>query len=184
MEKGSFEVVEIKKSVGQAGARQISPYLRMPVIAGGHYILPPETEVGQSGIFILEGIETLPELIETARPIEISYLNRAAVETLLGSQGKHVLEKMLSLVKSSAVELDWPLDRVEVRYVRDPEVEDWEYVLLLLVFTCDFDTADKHLHELYNQTDMLSSKLNDEDQEVLRRMIFFDIKTEAIISSD
>ena len=62
-------------------------------------------------------------------------------------------------------------------------MEDGEYVLVLLVFTCDFDTADRHLHELYNQIDMLTPKLSDEQQEVLRRMIFFDIETEASISS-
>jgi hypothetical protein len=67
--------------------------------------------------------------------------------------------------------------------VRDPEVKDWEYVLLLLVFTCDFDTADRYLRELYNQIDTLSDKLRDDEKEILRRVIFFDIEAKASISS-
>jgi len=181
--KGSFIIVEMRRNVGQAGTRQILSYLRMPVVAEALYISSPERQVEQSRIFKHEDIETLPKLIKIARPIEISYLNQELVETLLGSQGKYVLEQVLSVVKDLALEMDWPLDRVEIHYVRDPEMEDWEYVLLLLVFTCDFDTADRHLHELYNQIDMLSGKLSDKEQEVLQRMVFFDIETKASISS-
>jgi hypothetical protein len=182
--KGSFIVLEMKRGTGQLGARQISAYLRMPVAAGGLYILPLEREVEQGRIHIHEDIETLPELVKVARPIEITYFNQELVETLLDNKGKRTLEKVLSLIKSSATELDWPLDRVEIRYVRDPEVKDWEYVLLLLVFTCDFDTADRYLRELYNQIDMLSDKLSDDEKEILRRVIFFDIEAKASISSD
>jgi hypothetical protein len=180
---GSFTVLEMKRGTGQLGARQISAYLRMPVAAGGLYILPFERKEEQGRILVHEDIETLPELVKAARPIEISYFNQALVETLLDNKGKRTLEKVLSLIKSSATELDWPLARVEIRYVRDPEVKDWEYVLLLLVFTCDFDTADRHLHKLYDQIDMLSSKLSDDEKEILRRVIFFDIEAKASISS-
>ncbi len=184
MDKSSFKVVEMKKSVKRVGVRQIPSYLRMPVVAGGLYIFPLERDVARGGIFAHGGVETLPELVKVARPIEISSLNQELVETLLGSQGKSVLEQVLSVIKDLARGMGWPLDRVEIRYVRDPEVKDWEYVLLLLVFTCDFDTADRHLHELYNQIDMLTGELSDKGQEVLRRMIFFDIETKATISSD
>lgn len=181
--KGSFVVIEVKKGLGRVGARQMPSYLQMPFIAGDYHILRPETDVHPGAIFAHEGVETLPEFIEVVRQIEIGYLNQALVETLLGTQGKRVLEKVLSLVKGLAAELDWPLERVEIRHVRDPEVEDWEYILLLLGFNCDFDTADRHLQELYNEIDMLSGKLGDEEDEVLRRMIFFDIETKASISS-
>lgn len=182
--KGSFIVLEMKRRTGQLGVRQISAYLRMPIVAEGMYILPPETEVSQGRILVYKGIETLPELIKVARPIEITYLNQELVEGLLGNKGKNVLEQVLKVVKDLALKMNWPLERVEVRYVRDPEVQDWEYVLLLLVFTCDFEIADRHLNELYNEIDMLTSKLSDEEQEVLRRMIFLDIEAKASISSD
>ncbi len=182
--KGSFIVVEVKKGVRRVGARQMPSYLQMPVIAREYNILRPEMDVHPGAIFVHEGIETLPTLAKVARPIEIEYLNQKLVETLLGSQGKYVLEQVLSVVKDLALGMDWPLDRVEIRYIRDPEVKDWEYVLLLLVFTCDFDTADTHLHELYNQIDMLTGKLSNKEQEVLQRMVFFDIETRASVSSD
>jgi len=181
--KGSFIVVEMKRSARQVGARQISAYLRMPVAAEALYIPSPERQVEQGRIFIHESIETLPELAKVARPIEITYLNQELVEGLLGNNGKYVLGQVLKVVKDIALETDWPLDRVEIRYVRDPEVEDWEYVLLLLVFACDFETADRHLNELYNEIGVLTGKLSDEEQEALRRMIFFDIETKASISS-
>jgi len=155
--KGTFIVVEV-------GAKQIAPYLRMPVMARGPHIL-------------------IPEPTEVSKPLKISYANQALVETLLGSQGRSALEKVLSLVKHSVVKLDWPLVEVEIRYIRDPEVKDWEYVLLMLVFTCDFDTADKHLCELYDQIDILIDKLSTEEQEILQRKVFLDIKTKTSISS-
>ena len=162
--KGTFMVVEVKKGVVEVGAKQIAPYLRMPVMARGSHIL-------------------IPEPTEVSKPPKISYANQALVETLLGSHGRSALEKVLSLVKRSVAKLDWPLVEVEIRYVRDLEVKDWEYVLLMLVFTCDFDTADKHLYELYDQIDILIDKLSAEEQEVLRRMIFFDIKATVSIPS-
>lgn len=181
--KGGSGILEIKKRLKHLGTRQVFSYLRMPIRARGQYFLLPEMDVAKGEIFAHGNIETLPESIKVARPLEISYVNRETVESLLGDQGRRALGKVLSIVRSSAEELDWPLERLEIRYAHDPEVEDWEYVLLLLVFTCDFDTADRHLHELYNQIDMLIGKLHDEENEVLRRMIFFDIKTKADISS-
>jgi hypothetical protein len=163
--KGSFIVVEMKRNVRRAGTREIASYSQMPILARGRYT-------------------PLPEPVKVARPIEISYLNQELVETLLDNKGKRTLEKVLSLIKSSATELDWPLARIEIRYVRDPEVEKWEYILLLLVFTCDFETADRHLNELYNEIDVLTGELSDEEQEALRRMIFFDIEAKAGIPSD
>lgn len=182
--KGSFVVVEAKMGVGRVSARQMPSYLQMPVISGDRRIIRPEMEAHPSAIFIHQGIETLPEIAKVARPIEISYLNREHVETLLGSQGKYVLEQVLTVVKDLVLRMAWPLERIEIRYIRDPEVKDWEYVLLVLVFTCDFDTADTHLKELYNQIDMLTDKLSDKGQEVLQRMVFFDIETKAGVSSD
>ncbi len=88
---------------------------------------------------------------------------------------------MLKVIKDAA--LEWPLYRIEISYILDPEVKDWEYVLLLLVFTCDFDVANRHLHELYSEIDLLTNRLSTEEQEVLQRMIFFDIKTRASIPS-
>lgn len=179
--KGSFIIIEIKINVRQESARQISAYLRMPAAARGLYILPVRREMEQGRIIVHEDLETLPELIQVARTIDVTYLNKELVENLLGIQGKRLLEKMINVIRTSMTELDWPLAGVEIRHVRDVEVEDWEYILLLLVFNCDFNTADKNLHELYNRIDTLTRELHNEEREILQRMIFFDIETRVII---
>jgi len=179
--KGSFLMLEVKRDTGQLGAEQISAYLQRLVEKRGIYIPPVEREAEQGKIHVREAIEALPQLHKIARPIEITYLNQELVEGLLGNNGNYVLGQVLKVIKDIA--LEWPLDRIEISYMRDPEVKDWEYVLLLLVFTCDFDIADRYLHELYNEIDILTSRLSTEEQEVLQRMIFFDIKTRASIPS-
>jgi len=163
--KGSFRFVEIKKGIWSVSARKTLSYVQKRLALVDY------------------GTETLSELTKVARPIEVEYLNQALVETLLGSTGKYVLGRVLSVVNRIARGADWPLDKIEVCYVHDSEVQDWEYVLLLLVFTCDFDTADRYLHELYDQIDVLNSKLSAEEQEILQRMIFFDIEAKASLSS-
>ncbi len=118
-----------------------------------------------------------------APSVEISYYNKGKIDDLLGSKGCQALYKVISLIKRSAVELAWPLVRVEVRQTRDFEVRDWRYVLLALVFACSFETADRHLHEFYNRLDALIDELSDEEQMLLRRAIFFDIKVVSEIFS-
>ena len=118
-----------------------------------------------------------------ASSVEVSYYNKENIEDLLGSKGCQTLYKVIDLIKNSAVELAWPLVRVEVRHTRDFEVKDWEYVLLALVFACSFETADRHLHEFYDRLDALTDELSDEEQALLRRVIFFDIKVVSEIFS-
>ena len=115
--------------------------------------------------------------------VEVSYYNKENIEDLLGSKGCQALYKVIDLIKRSAVELAWPLVRVEVRHTRDFEVRDWQYVLLAFVFACSFETADRHLHEFYGRLDDLTDELSDEEQALLRRVIFFDIKVVSKIFS-
>lgn len=181
--KSSFKVVEMKKVAGRMGARQLSQYLRMPFITGDYHVLRTKTDIHYYEIFMRSGIQTLAELVRVARRIEISYPNQPLLETSLGTEEKRVLGQVLSVVSGLVQERDWPLNTIEVRYVRDPEVEDWEYVLLLLVFTCDFDSANTYLHELYDEIDVLTDKLRGEERRILQRMVFFDVETRASIPS-
>lgn len=176
---GSFLVAEMRRGTGELDRRQLSAYLRIPVEKVGLYILSVEGGQGQGTMY--EDIGILPQLHKIARPIEITYLNQKLIEGLLGNNGKYVLGQVLKVIKDIA--LEWPLARIEISYMRDPEVKDWEYVLLLLVFTSDFDVADNYLHELYSKIDLLTSRLSTEEQEVLQRMIFFDIKARVSIPS-
>lgn len=128
-------------------------------------------------------IEMLRDVVKAKPSVDISYVGEQQVRNLLGTRGERVLRQVLDIIKTSAESLGWPLVKVEVRHTRDPEVKDWEYVLLVLVFNCSFDTADKHLHEFYDYLDNLTRRLNDEEREILWRLLFFDIETLAGVSS-
>ncbi|MBI4216395.1 MAG: hypothetical protein HY687_03260 [Chloroflexi bacterium] len=115
--------------------------------------------------------------------VEIHYVGQAKVESLLGSLGKGVLKQVIRLVKSSTVDLRWPLARIEVRHTRDPEIKDWEFVLLVLVFNCSFDIANRHLHDFYGRLDALSGKLSREEDAILQKRLYFDIEPLASVSA-
>lgn len=112
--------------------------------------------------------------------IDIVYNNRELIEGLLGNQGKSVLEKVVNLIQDTVQENSWPLNEVEVHHITDLEVKDWRYVLLELLFNSDFDSADKYLHDFYEKLDTLTDTLNDEEQEILRGMLFFDVGTTVL----
>lgn len=182
--KTDFVITEMKRTtISRESLEQLTAYLRMPLRVSVHHILPLKTDALYRGVFVHKHIETPLEFVKVAKPVKVFHPNEELVLALLGSKGKYVLGQVIRLTKDLALELDWQLDRIEIRYVRDPEVEDWEYILVLFVFSCDFDTAESHLHDIYKQIDMLTDKLGDKEQEVLRRMIFFDIETKASIYS-
>jgi len=136
------------------------------------------------GVIVNYGVFTLLSASAIGAPsVKISYYNKGKIDDLLGSKGCQALYKVIGLIKRLAVELAWPLVRVEVRHTRDFEVTDWQYVLLALVFACSFETADRHLHEFYDRLDALTDELSDEEQALLRRVIFFDIKVVSEIFS-
>ena len=95
---------------------------------------------------------------------------------LLGDQGKRVLRQVHQFIKKVAVNHHWPLERIEVRYYRDPEVKGWEYVIVDLVLTCSFDQAEQYLLEFCDFLDAQSSHWNEQDQNILHEKIYFDVK--------
>lgn len=145
--------------------------------------LVAETLWNRGAIVNYGGFTLLSASASVAPSVEISYYNKEDIEDLLGSKGCQALYNVIELIKRSAVESTWPLVRVEVRHTRDVEARDWEYVLIALVFACSFETADRHLHEFYDRLDALTDELSDEEQTLLRRAIFFDIKVVSEIFS-
>ena len=126
------------------------------------------------------GIDTLGfywRIAGTAPETRVLFHNRASVETLLGGKGRRLLEKLLALIEDTSRKRDWPIIRVEVSQVEDVEVRDWQYILLTLVFGSDFDSADRCLHDFYEELDLLSDTLEQDEQDILRRMLFFDAAT-------
>ena len=117
-------------------------------------------------------VRTLPN-----KPPEtkIVYQNVESVGALLGAKGKPVLRKVLGLIRDAAYYRNWPLVRLEIAHVEDKEIENWRYVLIVLVFSRDFEAADGYLHNFYERLDSLAQVLDSEEQDILRRKLFFDI---------
>ena len=92
--------------------------------------------------------------------VNVSYDNKDSVFTLLGTKGKIVLNKVINLIQKEAEEENWPLVKIDIRYTRDFEVQDWEYVVLNLVFNCKFETADEYLEKIYSHLDGLIQELS------------------------
>ena len=115
--------------------------------------------------------------------VNVIYDNRNAVETLLGSQGKHVLEEVINPVQDTAQEEKWPLEKIEIRYTRDFEVKEWEYIVVVFVFNCMFSTANKYLEHIYQNMDSLIDRLGAQEQELITNLIYLDIETNEDVPS-
>lgn len=159
-----FNFLELKESLDKVAAGQISAYLKMPSIARNRFFVITDT-------------------IKVTKTIKVDYVNHDAAETLLGNQGKIILEKVLHLIKNLATELDWPLVKIDIRYTRDFEVQDWEYVVLNLVFNCKFETADEYLEEIYSHLDGLIQELSSHERELIANFIYLDIETTKYVPS-
>ncbi len=132
---------------------------------------------------VFDKIKDLEKLDKISTNIHISYIGQDAIEALLGAEGKKVLGKTLVLIGNTARRLKWPIRRLEIQYVSDIEVKDWNYVLLVLFFDSDLDAADKYLHLLYGELDSLATTLTSKEQDILQRLIYFDVETNAMVSS-
>lgn len=103
---------------------------------------------------------------------DLSDLNR-----LLGNKGEFVLAQVIELVNSVAGARHWPLKRIEVDLYQDPEVALWEYVVVVLVFDAPFKAADGYLRQLYLRLAKFNQALSEEELELFRRLIYFDVDT-------
>ncbi len=107
-------------------------------------------------------------------PVEYSDLN--AVEALLGTDGMNVLIKTIKLIDDAAQQENWPLTKIEVEWVQDYELKSWEYIWIILFFDSNFDQADQYLHQLYPKIDEFETALTEEEQSVLQKKLFFDVR--------
>jgi hypothetical protein len=107
----------------------------------------------------------------------VDYKDSEAIGLLLGAAGLDVLGKVIEVIFSTSQQEKWSLTRVEVDFIEDCEVENWQYVRLLLFFDTDFDTADAYLHALYSKLDELALKFTEPEKEILQRKLFFDVRT-------
>jgi hypothetical protein len=118
------------------------------------------------------------KLINTNKKlINVVYNDQERVSSLLGFQGQLVLEKIVELICDVKENENWPLSGIEINQTADVEGKDWQYVIINLVFDTEFVSAEKYLHRLYDKLDDLSSNFTEQDQDVLQRMIYLDVKT-------
>ena len=109
--------------------------------------------------------------------INVSYDNKDSVYTLLGTKGEIVLNKVINLIQRVAEEENWPLTKIEVHYRKDPEVEDWEYIVIVLYYDSSFEDANKYLNILYNRLEDVAERLNADEKAILAELIYIDIRT-------
>jgi len=167
--------VRTRKKSRQAGYKQMVAPLR-------ELLLDQEWSIWQHGVatdarttIAQKIVKELQQSITATPVMEIVYENRELIEALLGDQGKYVLGKVITLIGDLVQGENLPLSRVEVHHVKDLEAKDWQYVLLVLFLNSDFDTANRYLYDFYKKLDILTDTLNDEERDILQRMLFFDV---------
>jgi hypothetical protein len=107
----------------------------------------------------------------------VRYIGQTENTVLLGRHGQLGLERVIKLFLKMTAQHTWPFRTIEVRYTRDPEVSNWEYALVALIFDGSFDDADRHLHEFYTQLDDLIAELPPNQRKALQEKVFFDIES-------
>lgn len=117
--------------------------------------------------------KNLSEISTAGSQIQVN--DQFAVNELLGDKGRHILDRVISLVEDFSAKQNWPLIRIEISLIKDEEVQNWQYILLRLIFNSDFESADNYLHDFYHRLDDLADSMNDEH--IFRRMFFFDVGT-------
>lgn len=176
-ERGFSLFIEAKKSPEQTAYKQMAAYLRSLLSDQEKFVW---RYIGSTDVQIIPLKETVTELRKRATvtpPVEILYENQELIDSLLGNQGKLVLEKVINLIQDLTRRENWPLTKIVVHHVKDLEVEDWEYALVVFYFNSDLDTADKYLRDFYKRVDILTEAFSDEEQDILEGMLYFDVGT-------
>jgi hypothetical protein len=153
---------------------QINHFVRKSDISHLHMHLSPfSTTRNKTEFKRIGNIITIP----TTMPIDIEYYDREYIDSFLGNSGQLVLKQILALICDIFYKKHWPLTKIDVHHVKDIEVEDWEYILIVFTFHVSFEKADEYLHSFYNSLDDLASGFNETEKGILQRMIYFDIQT-------
>lgn len=131
---------------------------------------------------VADWLQTLEPVIKKSF-INVSYINHDSIDNLLGIKGKITLGKVINLIQRVAEEENWPLAKIEVHYKKEPDVQDWEYVVIALDYDSSFEDADKYLNLLYTRLDDMAEGFNPDEKDILAELIYIDIRTSNEISS-
>jgi len=180
--KRKISIFETKKFSGHVACGQAAAYFQKLLLDKESSSWQPVGTISIETIPTIEIVKAPYKSTLVAPVIDIIPEHRELIEALLGDQGENVSEKVIELIGDSVLKDSWPLVRVEVRPVKDSEVKDWQYILLVLIFDSDFDTANKYLHNFYKKLDILTEQLDIEEQDILQRLFFFDVQTTVPIT--
>jgi len=157
--KGSSSHHWIKANIELDTLRQLQGYMR---------IYSPTSTLTLSSI-------ALPD-VSISRIANIRYKNRDNIYSLLGDEGRIVLDRIIKLIHNIKQELNWPLKEVDIQCVQDAEIETWQYVLVVFIFICELDIAYNYLNAFYSKLDEFQESLTEVQETKLRELISFDVQ--------
>ena len=117
-----------------------------------------------------------------AKRIPLSYkgVRPEDVEKLLGSTGVPILRKISGIINLAAIEWEWSLEALEVRWPNEPEIENIGNVLVVTrVPSSQFGRADYIMKSLRHEVEAFSS-LSEGDRLILDKGIRFSIEPVAL----
>ena len=175
-DKPFFNFVEVGNKTKQASHRQLFAYYWKYYLNIEHSTVKPDS------IHQVILSESTKPIIAKA-PIDVSFINPNDIDALLSIQGKPILNRMVKLIQDTAHEENWPLEKINIRHTRDFEVKYWEYIVIILVFNCTFETANTYLEDIYKRLDPLVVKLDSQARELIAKFIYLDIETTKNVQS-
>ena len=114
--------------------------------------------------------------LETEIPVVWKTKHDVALR-LMGTVGCRLLDQLIEETKKVAVKNKWKLNKIEVDYYDDPEV-DWEYMMMVLDFGCPRTQAHElwlsHLELVKSMEDRLSGVA----REIMLTKIHYDFESD------
>lgn len=93
---------------------------------------------------------------------------------ILGGDGLRVVNVTCTAVARFAIDERLALVKIDATTVSDPEVGDWERVVVYLHFRALPDEIEGLLDGVYSQLDKFEQALNENERAIFRRFVFVD----------
>jgi hypothetical protein len=99
---------------------------------------------------------------------------------LIGTVGCRLLDQLIEETKNIAVNDQWGLNKIEVDYYDDPEV-DWEYVMVVLDFGCPRAQAGRLFWDgfLKNVVGAIDEELEGVAKDIFLTKIHYDFESDS-----
>ena len=106
------------------------------------------------------------------------------VDNYLGKDGLALLAGAKDLITNVSTDRGWPLSSIDVRHYRDPEIANWEYVVVSPVFDSTFGEADGFLETIFGYIDTFTETLGELERNLFREKFSFGVKVTSVVSTD